>query len=78
MVRPRGLEPPPLAGQRPQHCASTSSAMTAYKNIYNKHTIHYKEKYEDIFPLNIKNKSYFINFIFLEMFLSFLIAVFFL
>lgn len=29
MVRPRGVEPPPFAGQRPQHCASTSSAMTA-------------------------------------------------
>ncbi len=30
MVRSRGLEPPRVAPQRPQRCASTNSAMTAY------------------------------------------------
>eukprot|EP00581_Thalassiosira_minuscula_P037954 CAMPEP_0184448342 /NCGR_PEP_ID=MMETSP0740-20130409/4337_1 /TAXON_ID=385413 /ORGANISM="Thalassiosira miniscula, Strain CCMP1093" /LENGTH=35 /DNA_ID= /DNA_START= /DNA_END= /DNA_ORIENTATION= len=29
MVRPRGLEPPRVAPQRPQRCASTSSATAA-------------------------------------------------
>ena len=32
MVRLRGLEPPLLAKQRPQHCVSTNSTIAAYYN----------------------------------------------
>ena len=47
MVRSRGLEPPRIAPQRPQRCASTSSATTAHRPIASSEETGFRHSSED-------------------------------